>query len=520
MKRLKYILMIQALLWPVIIFSQDGVGHNPESSNLTDEERIIEEEFVHQGKAQRDLKEACEGLDDACDGEAATALGSEVKDQLVMAVAKAYTAVMGIQGSDIKMREKTPEAALEGETASETGAATTDDKKTMKDNCKYIAVGTEVLSTVHQTTAQKDIQSVPVNEDTAQKEYLYQVARGHKVRTKTATIQTIGWGSTTVCYGWMMSQGADYKSAGIRMAASGILTLFFNKQRTANKEYEKKVLEIANKLPSKGDCNPISERNCYCSQPETQNDQQYCMPGIYSRHRQANQERISCLDESNNPDPACNCLARNNCSDQRFMSSLAGFNLGQDFERNVATPYSLLSRGNLTGAKTNPGILKQAAHARRLLQELKDKVGDQTDLNKNQLAQANSLKELGVPPSLARSISALPVTSKTLSLKSKLMKAGAFKSNKNYANNNSSKSLFFNNKKTGKNVSKKSNSLDFLKRFGQKKKKSRKVSSADLNYAKKATRKAQINRNNSSSIFKIISRRYQVTGQRNLEIIH
>ena len=238
--------------------SVDGTTTS-DSPNLTDEERYQSETFIHQGLSQREMTEACEKLKDsaACRGQGKTKfLG--VDSSLIQGIASAYSMFSGLASAS---------GALGGPSASSAadGAAATE--KSGVDYCGIIPMAGEQVASFMQQAEQTQIQSQPITELNAQKEQLYQASRSHGARARSAKIQGSVWGVTTACYGVMVATGkaALDKKTILKAGAAGFLTLFWMNESKQQKKYESEVKEIADNLPGAGDCNPHTERNCYCA---------------------------------------------------------------------------------------------------------------------------------------------------------------------------------------------------------------------------------------------------------------
>jgi len=494
---------------------------------LTDQEYLLSKEYKNQGLINRKTKELCKGNEDTCIGEKDS--GDKVlglNPGMIEAVAQAYALIVGTVGGDFTAAPEkgAKDGATEVAADSEIDAEKIDEKeKTKPDYCKYIATATETISTFKQSEEQKMIQSTPLNRQRSyQKEQLYKAARTHKARAGTAKIQTYGWGATTACYGYMMAAGGivtDWKVIA-KTAAAGFLTVFYNKQQGRYADQASKVKEIAEAIPGKGDCNPITERQCYCMQPEAEGDRQYCLPSLRPEQPfTANTERTTCVDKNLKQDPQCKCTLTNTCFNQTFYSEIGAGNFGSNFQQNVLKPINSISTGSISGGNLSTSSLnKLAASAKKTLGQFKKEINLIPQIKSNGRSKATelALTNSGIPANIARRIAQTPPSAASKSILASLKSGVANASNYSRDKSPSSgKVLYFGGKKKTRAQRKKSNEFDFLNKLRKKKKKKRHASNI-INFANKAQQNAQISKK-GKSIFQLISRRYKVSAERRLK---
>ncbi len=514
--------------------------------NLTDAEKKLSEQFVHDGKALREQKEACDALDDpsACRGSEPKSKFMGIDSNMVKAISQMYSLVIGMgesglshentMSSDKATTETNTSGAKGGKPAGDKPVATDKkaadkgkegkDEDSTEDYCKYIAVGIEAVAFFQQTQSAK-VADIPAGQTTSQKEILYKAARSHQDRAKTHSMQEIGWGATSVCYIAMLSTTpASWANWGnlAKLAASSTMFLFFRDQAKLNKGYYKSVKAIADKLPGKGDCNPVTEKDCYCGEEETMNDPNVCLPELHKQKVKLGNYRVACVDAQGKVDPTCTCIDSNACLDNKFMSQIKPFGFGSAFHSAATKPLSNLARGQLTAgdiASSRSGA--QNAYIRKGLRDLASKVPSSGQLTSAQQNTVKGLNDLGLPPKLGAAFSKAPITA---SLKGNTFKGrylGAKSARRSYARaKKRGNVLNFSGGRGGrKKVSRKTSGNQFnkyLKKYG-KKGKGRK-SSKVLNYSDQAMRDADINKDKSRPIFEIISRRYKVSGYKRLNI--
>ena len=114
-----------------------------------------------------------------------------------------------------------------------------------------------------------------------------------------------------------------------------------------NKQASNALARVIQQMPGKGDCNAITERNCFCSLPSNLNNEQYCMPEIRARLNRKYGTTMVCLDRFRRPDDDCSCIARNDCFDTTFMKAVNGLNAGESFEDLNRKNIKSISRGGL-----------------------------------------------------------------------------------------------------------------------------------------------------------------------------
>lgn len=483
-----------------------------EEYDLTDQERFDSQVFVHQGLSQRKMDEKCEELDDpnACKGRGKTKfLG--VDSNLVQTVAKAYSVIggmMGMSGDAFDFELKEPNA---------------DGDKTRKNYCTMIPAVGEMLAMFTQQTAQNTIDKQPMTQETKQKETLYRAARSHEARHDSAKIQSVVWLATTTCYGAYIAAGGisiNWKVIA-QAGAAFFLWQFWRSEAKQQKDYADEIKRIASELPGKGDCNPHTENHCYCSQKETKYDPVHCMPQLHKRAIANNSFRIPCADKDMKPDASCDCISRDACFDQEFFSEMSTPGFVQFAKSSTGKNVGKLMRGELTSGALSGATTGNSA-TRKLLNDLASEVDENPSLNKGGLGVADEFEKAGIPKPIARLIASRPTTSKAKNRVAGLS-ADLNKSRKKFSVAKKSKGtgvLRFNSAtgKVGPRSKKKGTNYNALfNKFKKKKKNSRNRNSV-LKFAKKAQGQAQITRNKDRPLFEIISRRYQVSGWRRLEI--
>jgi hypothetical protein len=521
--------------------TQTRTGPSANLENLNDADKKLSESYVHDGLSQRTYLEQCGASDElkrACQGMDVDPKIVGIRASMIQAMSKAYTMVIGAGGGGGLEMNK-PEAganatggentAAGGDAPGGTDAANSGSKEKQDntDYCKYVAAGTEAIALVQQQVAQQNLNSIPANGDTAQKELLYKAARSHGERAQQSKIQFGGWGATTVCYGAMMARPAVSKSAWqnwLKLGASGLMTAFYHKLYTEHEKYEKKVKEIADMLPGKGDCNPITEKHCYCAQPETKFDPTHCAAQIHKKKIAENSYRVACLDENLKTDTACKCAETDTCYDKVLSSQIDAMGLNNYIKAGVA-PFQSMAKGELKGGTLNTGSTSQSAMARRALEQAAPHLPRSTvSLTEAQKEDAKEMQAMGLPAAMAAQLAGLPMTAEAQKNMSRFENgdvpmgnvptfSGFNTGSKNNVINYGGASGMNNRRTASSNNSNPFNKLQKGQGSGR--------SGETINYgsyAEKAQKTAEINKGDNRLIFEIISRRYQVSGWKRLDI--
>jgi len=532
-----------------------------DNGNLTDQDKIIMENYEHAGFLQRDyedqLKQECatKGKDEAdCaniarGGDATTGekfMG--MSPAMMKTLSQSYTMIIGMTDIGAKMPAnpdkewtvKEPKKAFgmdekKAETTDAKDATKTDDAakedEEVDDYCRFVAMGTETISMFQNKTDQEFIMETPSRTETAQVTALEKQSRSHASREKSVNTQIVGWGATTACYTAMMMGPASPTAWQnyLKLGASALMWRYYDWEKSEHKKAKDILNSVAKKLKGSGDCNPISDRDCYCSQPETMNDVKYCMPQIRQRTGNSNEYQLTCVNEQLKQDPMCNCVANDTCLDKTIRNNLESMHIPQT-AANKLNPFFKMTKGTIKPGSDQFAIdsasNKMFATATNLLRENADKVNlPLNSLTKEQKAMAKSFEELGLPKKAAIGLAGMKISPKAEKNASKFKSAKGrslrLYSGKRYKPRKKSNALYFSGGK-GMNkskVKKKDNSFaNMMNKFKKKGRKNSKSNSDVLKFAERASRKAQISTDKSEDIFKIISRRYQVTARKRLEV--
>lgn len=497
-------------------------GTNNTGMNLTDQDKQLSENYVNQAGANKILQKECTGEDNEkiCAGRAASHTSAGIDSQTGEMVAKAYALFSGMAGGQLTIK-----AVPAGKLADGTPTKAVDEHKE-DDYCKYIPTVTETLATFSQQQSQQNMNSVQ-NADSAQKDSLLKAAKAHDEHSKMAKVQSYGWLGGAACYAGMIAFGGaavDWK-IGAKIGAGVFLGAFYTDEASKYDEYANKTRAIANSLPGKGDCNPITQKSCYCAQKENQAAAeygQYCNPpGLHNSVIAKTSYRVACTDNKMQIDPACNCKNTNSCFDQFLGNQKFGGSLGiGTMNGGPLADVRSLSKGELTGANISGGAGGPAlALAKKAMAELSSKLPpNQGMLNPNQNAFANTLMGKGIPGELARSMASQNIPAGALSSAMAKFQGATFSpapavgARSNVLDFSGGRGLGI-----GGNTDSGRRSNDSLAKFVKKSGPSANV----LEFAAKAEAQAKTTgqiRQNDASLFEVISNRYQQSGRRLLEV--
>ena len=407
-----------------------GTAKTIDTKNLTDQQKQLSENFIHQGKANAIIDAGCAGdMKTVCNGNEGKTKFLGVDSKYIKVASQMYAMFSALAGEGMGKITAKPEAPASGTTPAAGGttppaagadtanaASGTKDAAAKKDEgvsdyCKYIPVATEGIATAVQSVKTKELGSEEYgNGDTSQKDSLLKAAKSHDSRAKMAQIQAAGWFGGAACYAingtygnWNMD-----KNLIIKMGAATFLGAFYQNEVSANKGYADKTRAIANALPGKGDCNPITDRLCYCSQPSTENDPTYCAENLHKNTIAATSYRVACTTNTLKIDPNCTCEKTNTCFETYLEAQGEGIlNLGMGYANSPFKPIRSLARGELVGSTINTSSYDStAAIAKKALKEAADKLGDYESSRNKDVSDALMAK--GIPGNVARLIANNP----------------------------------------------------------------------------------------------------------------
>lgn len=532
----------------------------PDTQYLTDEEQKLSQEFVHEGLAEKTRQEECKGIEAECKGEAGDEKFLGIPNQMVELVGQAYTMIAGVGGVELKMSDSAIAKARE------TDPMARDSKP---DYCSKIPMASDLLAKFKQTSDQENLKNLPAVGDTVQKQELLKAAQSHKIRSETSTIQAAGYGATVGCYVGMVAMGGvAATSVLVKIPAAGILTAFHTTNAIRQKKMYDRIKKIADKMPGKGYCNPITEKACYCdAYKELKKDQEkvadenekrraevkeanapstsdkvmsylgmsgkkqqfvekvvivdeagadkYCKPKLHENAVGEDSLRVSCLDKEMQLDPFCKCKGQNSCYDQKFIKFSPDIT-PEMFASSGLEDFSAMTRGELRGGRVGSGGFgRNAIKTNSLLKQFALKYPATGDINPQGLALAKMAEDtFGIPKEIAAHLTATPATAADKAAGKKVVGSDiGGETRVTGGPTDQNQVLTFGQQPAG------------LQRRGGpqpteevKLQRGKASESGDvLQFAEKAEARAQIEQRPEGNIFQLISKRYQITGPRYLK---
>ncbi len=514
-----------------------GAGQNNiNTTNLTDQEKQLSEGYLHQGLSNDVLKANCSGdMAAVCNGNEGKHKFMGMDPNMIKALSQAYAMFGAIAGDSLGTISKGEKAIKsETDTAAKSGSNEKIDTKA-NDYCKFIPTATEGIATAVQVAKTKELSTEEVgNGETVQKDYLLKAAKSHDSRAKMAQIQAAGWWGGAACYATNASLGnfAWDKNLLIKMGAATLLGAFYQSEVSANKEYADKTRKIADQLPNKGDCNPITDNLCYCSQPATENDATYCAKGLHTKTLAATSYRVACTTNTLAIDASCTCEKTNTCLDNYLeIQGDGALQLGLGYSTSPYKSIRSLARGELVGGTINSSSYDAtSAIAKKGLRELASKIPlDNSPLTKEQKGLVDAMVSKGVPANVATLMAQNPPSSAaTNAAMAKLQGAAAGSLKVAAVSPKGSNNVLDFSGGNGLGVTGRKNEAggggadDILAKLKPGANNKATPNSKILEFAQKAENRAkeanQIRKDNSTPLFEIISMRYQTSGRRLLEV--
>jgi len=524
--------------------------------NLTDQEKQLVDTYVDLAGGNKIIKEKCVGeMKEACAGEEvdhkvmgmspmmikmatqAYALFGSMGDFMPVSKGSGENFKMGTADSAAKDAQKAADEASKtgGEAAQKAkdkageAAENAKDKKAT-DYCKYIPMATETFAKIYQSDVVKKLDAETNNGgETSQKEMLLKAAKSHDSRAKQAQVQAVGWYGSAACYAVKAATGSFAVDTAlvVKLGAATLLGTFYQSEVSTNKGYGDKVREIANSLPGVGQCNPITENNCYCAEEEHKNDTRYCGEQIQARLAAAtNFQRVTCIDNKMQADRNCTCDKTNTCFDKIFeQPGYADLKLGVGYTNSPFRSIAALAHGRLENAVINGSAATQsAAIAKKALAELAAKVpSGNNPLTLAQKEMYDGLIGKGIPSNAARLMAMNPPPASAMAdAKTKVASLGAPAAIdiSSYTGRGSNVVDFSGGNGLGlggRKAEKKSGVDEFLGKLNPNQKNAA-TAGKILEFAQKAERQAAQVSKADKPIFEIISLRYQLSGRRLLQV--
>lgn len=338
------------------------------------------------------------------------------------------------------------------------------------------------------------------------------LADSHKNLSTASKIQFGVWTAVAGCY---VAYAAQAQFQGdtmvyVKLGWATFMATFYKLKSDAHKKRAKILSEMANKLPQAGECSPYSDRSCFCSEEtsfktDQSNFNKYCVPQELVDRNQNNDAAI-CADKDGKPDKECKCKKTNICIDR--VLKVAGVNLGLEPTklRDPLATLKPLSKGYGTN-DIDSAAKRNYAIAKKTLAQFNP--GSNVKLNSKQKEVAKALIKNGIPKAAAIVAAGNSKPSSDSSLGQSIAGISPRGFNfpkKSSLHNNQVNSAHFQKGHTSRTNRGSSNPYG---RFGKKRQSSTKAVHIE-EFADKATKEAEINKDTEKGIFDIISYRYKM----------
>ncbi|MBF0206018.1 MAG: hypothetical protein HQK53_03935 [Oligoflexia bacterium] len=569
-------LFFNLALLPLLPLQSAKAVSDPSSriGGLTDEEYNLKDNFENKGWLSRQSQDACkkEGTgkdgDFSCDKIDVVGFGKEA-DIYVDTAAKALSTMQMMFGMMGMMTSG-------GSTS--TGGAAAGTAQAQQATCPswMMACGmlAQAADTIAQSTQKVEAQNLQARQAAGQQTPGAAAASGtgtstgykerdkqidafdgmisaYKNRIITAGIQSGGWFASAACFGsalWSVGISAGAFCAikgGLGLASSATLGTFYTlkaKNAADRAELVKNIKEKFAKDTYGKSCNPITERVCYCAQPETEKDVKYCVPTEYQERADGVAEVVSCVDSSMREDPRCSCLATNSCVDAVFKNFPEGISIGG---MGVAGPdirtIAPVFRGKYDAGKLFKDSSAMQAAVKRFMAQRSPPATGAGPLSQKQQKIAKVAEDMGIPPAWAKLLASQPDNPNQAAAASKLRAdginfSGALTDDQlnnlamgaRSAGGGNDRVITFGgggSRDSGRKGGSDSSNLDYAEMMrklkGDKDKKGNEDDGKVMRFDDKyqaAMKAAQINKNPSEGLFKILSRRYRDSTWKNFGV--
>ncbi|MCT4643137.1 MAG: hypothetical protein N4A33_12675 [Bacteriovoracaceae bacterium] len=340
----------------------------------------------------------------------------------------------------------------------------------------------------------------------AQAQAFYANANTHEALKKRSRIQGYVWSGVSACYVAMMAKSYMVPNAGAIMKASGsaFMGYFYLKKASYHKQRQEQFTAMADSMPKKGECNPVTDTTCFCAEETSQqsdpdNYQKYCMPQMISGRPGT---ASTCVTSTGLADPNCNCKLDNSCITTAMKNF--GLKLGMDPSvlKGILQNYKPLQDGFASGNLAD-ATNKNLAFAQKTLKKIKPQLKNSIKLNDKQKSMAKDFLGLGFPQSAAAILASLPP--------SQLPEDFAGGMGDDDYDDEGVEIINDNVKASYKTVKKKrSRKKSYRPSFKRKMKTTNSGTGIEIDdYLAKAQREAEITKDSSKPLFEIISYRYK-----------
>lgn len=520
---------------------------------LTDQELAESETYIHEGQADRIYREQCVNEDMSikaeCSTDTTTAFESgsnmEKLEKMMPLVSVAYGQLAGM--SPIKYTEKENGGPVltdgendfikqddgsyknkgTGQLVDPKDSSNKDLKQKSKqgqDYCGKIPQFGSMAATVYEQSMDKQTQETLDTTDTQTRQAasFQALAKAHDDRSKSSKVQMGVYGATTACYSALMLTKTIQPNVGavVKAGAALLLTQYFNLKSKAHLEKAALLRAMAAKYPGGGDCNPHTATTCFCSEEtspisDPTNYQNKCIPKGYKDNFTSNS--FPCVNAAGQADKACNCKTTGTCIDSKFRTMGMQVGLNPSMMKNPLAGMSPLSTG--FGSNGMDQITENnMAYAKAAMKKIQPKDLSKLNLNSKQKKIAKGFANAGIPKSFAAMMGGNSSGGSAPSIATSGLSGGSGIGLKGKGMNNAlsaARKIKYGKGggASGRKSSRNSRNGSRLGRFGKRGKKG--VTGVQImDFATRAQREAEINKDSSKPIFDIITYRYKASAWR------
>ena len=537
MKKFKFLaLLVVSFSICSVSFADESAFDSVMEEPISPEDEAKGDNYIHQGIANKKASEMCAegkgGYKDICDEDKYGFAGGGMRklESLIPALTKAYSMFSMMGGSaggfTANSLDKNGEQIYQdtdgktkGVTQETEGA--TEKTENKPDYCGYIAMIGEGASAAYTMVKNDKTEENFKSEkpEARQAASFYALAENHKTMEKGAKVQMGVWSATAGCYVVYATQASyqgDWKVYA-KMAAAGFIGLYYKKKADAHGERADLLEQMAKDLPGAGDCNPFSNKTCFCAeetsiQSDPINFRNICLPKLLAKRTGDEDEAFVCADANGKADLECDCIKSNTCADRKLKIAGINLGLGPTVLKDPLAAMKPISKG-FGGADVDAAARRNLALANKTLKKFSPKKAPK--LNNDQKKIANELFKNGIPKAAAAYLAKGFGGSDSAKLPSSALAGlGGSPSGKYIRKASLSKNKKGNFKSGGTIRGKSTRGKGAFSRFGKKKGSKNTQAIHIEDFAKKAEREAEIVTDTSKGIFDIISYRYKVSAWR------
>jgi hypothetical protein len=372
------------------------------AGDLTDAEAYQAREFQHEGRKARKIEQGCTANNINCTQGSASKVGllGGIEDYIGKGYAMIFGGMSMMSGglpSVTTGRNPAPSSGPEGTPSGET----TEKKKT--DYCMMGAMAWEVVAMMTQQNLQENIQKEVANIKDIQLKALVALKKEHEARQTTSYIQGGVYAGVAVCYiPYLIIGGYKDPMLYVKMGGATLLSTLFLVKATKHGEAAAAVEKVIKAIPPAGDCNPWTDKKCFCSEKSSQQlyaaeFQNVCVP----KPKLAEVPIIPCSKSTDGKislDPECKCKKNKSCLNSTIKAYTPNFDVPGNFMNLTNQGHDLLAEGGASMARLGAYSTNASAHVAKAL--AKSKIKKNPKLTPEQATIATDLEKV-LPPGLA-----------------------------------------------------------------------------------------------------------------------